>query len=99
MKGQGGSFGFPLMTRIADSLGRFIENLPLCGHREMDVINVHLNAMRMVLAEHLTDGGGQAGERMLLGLDHVIEKYQPSLTAFRHPSLGPAPSPFLRDLS
>jgi hypothetical protein len=75
MKGQGGTFGFPMITRVADSLSRFIEHRTFCGPREMDVINVHINAMRVVIVERLTDDGGIKGQQMLLGLEHVLEKF------------------------
>lgn len=75
MKGQGGSFGFPLITQIADSLSRFIEHRTLCGPHEMDVITVHIDAMRVVIAERLTDEGGVAGAQMLLGLERVLDKF------------------------
>ncbi len=75
MKGQGGSFGFPLVTMVADSLARFIEGCSRWGADEMDVITVHVNALRTVIVERLTDDGGVAGEEMMIGLQRALDKF------------------------
>lgn len=75
MKGQGGSFGFPLVTQVSDSLARFIQDRTQCGPREMNVIHVHIDALRMVISERLTNDGGFAGEKMLAGLKQVLDKF------------------------
>lgn len=66
IRGQGGSFGFPLITAVADSLCKFIEGRRQLSPPEMDVIKVHILAMKAVfhqqlkgeqpeLSEHLTE--------------------------------------------
>jgi hypothetical protein len=75
MKGQGGSFGYPLITAIADSFSRFVEGRGGWGHREMEVITVHIAAIQMVIGEHLAGDGGAAGEQLLNGLHQVLEKF------------------------
>jgi hypothetical protein len=75
MKGQGGSFGFPLVTQVADSLARFLAGQHLFTDREMDVIHVHVDALRMIVAERLAGEGGYTGEKMLNGLHKVLKKF------------------------
>lgn len=74
VKGQGGSFGYHLMTAIGNQLCRFVENLQECGPAELDVIKLHIDAMRLIIAERMEGTGGAVGERMVAGLQAVIAK-------------------------
>jgi len=76
IKGQGGSFGFPLITAVANQLCRFLENTPseAFGNPQMDVVNVHINALRLILQQKMKGDGGKAGENLLSGLAAVIDK-------------------------
>lgn len=74
IKGQGGSFGYDLMTAVGHHLCRFVEALAQAGPAEMEVIKLHLDAMRLIVGERMEGSGGQAGERMIAGLDAVIAK-------------------------
>ncbi len=75
MKGQGGSFGFPLMTNVANNLCRFIETRPQFGNAEMDAIRVHIDVLRLIMAEGITGDGGPRGEKLMRGLELVVEKF------------------------
>ena len=50
IKGQGASFGYPLMTAVGTQLARFIED---CGENltdaQMDAVKVHQEALRLVM--------------------------------------------------
>lgn len=75
MKGQGGSFGYPLITAIANELCRLIEKIegePSPG--EIDAIRIHVDSLRLVLKERIKGDGGKQGEAMLKGLRQVIDK-------------------------
>lgn len=74
VKGQGGSFGYHLMTSIGNQLCRFTEALQEAGPAELDVIKLHIDAMRLIIAERLEGTGGTAGEKMLAGLQAVTAK-------------------------
>ncbi len=68
MKGQGGSFGYLLITAVADSLMKFIENRTEVNEFDIEVITSHLGAMRAVLTEEIKDDGGPVGEQLMDGL-------------------------------
>ena len=53
IRGQGGSFGFDLITVIADSLCKFIEGRRRINTSVLDVIQVHIMAMRAVFHQGL----------------------------------------------
>src|SRR3546814_19092568 len=63
MRGQGGSFGYPLVTRIAASLCRFVEMRGKdAGEAEMVVLRHHLAALRDVIGRR-AEGEGDAVAR------------------------------------
>lgn len=74
MKGQGGSFGYDLMTSIGDHLCRLLETLDKAGAREQNMIRVHIDAMRVVITKELKGDGGDEGRQLLMGLSLVGEK-------------------------
>ena len=75
MKGQGGSFGYDLITAIGNQLCRLIEKTEGgVGDSEVDAIRVHIDAMKLVIAQKMKGNGGKAGDQILLGLDKVAEK-------------------------
>lgn len=75
IKGQGGSFDYNLMTIIANQLCRFIEGLEgKSGPAEVEVIELHVNALQVVIAQALKGDGGAVGEQLLSGLEQVIAK-------------------------
>ena len=75
MKGQGGSFGYPVITQIANTLCRFMESQSEFGPQEMEAVLVHINALRLVVAERLSGDGGTKGQKLLKGLELVLQKF------------------------
>lgn len=72
MKGQGGSFGYDLMTVIADHMCRLIERLDgKAGPNEIEVLQLYVDALHVVIAKGLTADGGPEGKRLLDGLAKV----------------------------
>ncbi len=74
IKGQGGSFGYDLMTVIASQLCRFIEGCTDFNDLAMDVVAVHVEALRLVIADRLEGEGGLQGKKLLVGLESVLKK-------------------------
>lgn len=74
MKGQGGSFGYDLMTAIGDHMCRLLETLDKAGPREQVMIRVHIDAMRVVITKELKGDGGAEGRQLMMGLALVGEK-------------------------
>lgn len=68
MKGQGTTFGYVLVTDVADSLCRYLKSVPP-DRQSGDAIDRHLMALDAVLVGHLTGDGGEIGQsiRRLLG--------------------------------
>ncbi|MEK9722435.1 MAG: Hpt domain-containing protein [Rhodospirillaceae bacterium] len=74
MKGQGGSFGYDLITAIGNQLCWLIEKLEHIGDSEVNAIRVHIDAMKLVVSQRMKGHGGKAGDQILMGLEKVMEK-------------------------
>ena len=53
IRGEGGSFGFPLVSVISDSLCKLLEGKKTLSAPEQEVIKVHILAMRAVFRQKL----------------------------------------------
>lgn len=74
MKGQGGSFGYDLMTAVGDHLCRLVEKMEKAGPREVMMVRVHIDAMRVIITKGLKGDGGNEGRQLLMGLTLVGDK-------------------------
>ena len=74
MKGQGGSFGYDLMTAIGDQLCRLVEKMDQVTPREVGMVRVHIDAMRVIIVKELKGDGGDEGRKLLMGLSLVGDK-------------------------
>lgn len=52
-RGQGGSFGFPLISVVGDSLCKFLDGRPRLKSRDLDVVRVHIMAMKAIFRQGL----------------------------------------------
>jgi hypothetical protein len=71
MRGQGGSFGYKLITVIGNQLCHLIGGLDDADPPEIEAIGLHIEAMHLVIARNIRDDGGPEAERMLKGLKKV----------------------------
>lgn len=75
MKGQGGTFGYTLMTIVSNMLCRLIERLEDRWRSSyLAVIKVHVDTMRLIIAKEMAGDGGKEGENMVNGLEATITK-------------------------
>ncbi len=74
MKGQGGSFNYPLITTVANDLCRLLESLESAGAKETEVIRLHIDTMRVIITDGMEGEGGKAGKHLLAGLAKVVAK-------------------------
>lgn len=74
MKGQGGSFGYDLMTILGNDLCRFIETKDSVNGTDIEVIDLYINTMQIVITKRMNGDGGEEGKKVLAGLNAVVEK-------------------------
>jgi chemotaxis protein histidine kinase CheA len=69
IRGQGGTFGFDLISHISDSLCKFMDGRKTLESVEFDVIKVHILAMKAVFKQNLKgrqpELAGQLSELLL----------------------------------
>lgn len=75
MKGQGGTFGYPLMTHFADSLYSITDGRGKYNDNQVELVKSHLDAMRAVIKARLKGDGGDIGVELMATLDTALEKY------------------------
>lgn len=76
IKGQAGSFGYDLITDMANSLCRFLEKLSTLEKKHLEVVSFHVEAMKIAEAKEMKGNGGPAGQKLLAGLKGVVEKVE-----------------------
>ena len=75
MKGQGGSFGYNLMTAVGNELCRMIEKLPTpITPAHIEAIGVHVDSMKLIISQKIKGDGGKTGAAILAGLQKVSTK-------------------------
>jgi hypothetical protein len=72
IKGQGSSFGFPLMTRLGDSLCRLTRVKRPFPNADLDLVSAHLDAMRLVLSQEIRGDGGALGDKLAQRLEALV---------------------------
>ncbi len=65
IKGQGATFGYPLMTELGAHLCRFIKSSSKFDREEMDQIKQDIDDMERVIREKISGDGGQVGYLIL----------------------------------
>jgi hypothetical protein len=75
IKGQGYNLGYDLMTEICNELCLLIEKLDKAGPKEVAVIKVHIEAMKLIISQNIKGTGGTIGEEILAGLRQVCDKF------------------------
>lgn len=78
IKGQGGSFGYDLMTTVGDDLCRLIEQTNEVDASVVDVIQVHIDTMKLIIKSAMKGDGGAEGAKLLKGLGLAASKVKPS---------------------
>lgn len=75
IKGQGSSFGYPLISSVGSQLARFIED---CGDdvsdSQMEGVKVHVETLRLIMQQKMEGDGGAMGQKLVAGLGLVIKK-------------------------
>jgi hypothetical protein len=75
LRGQAGTFGYPLVSHIGDSACKFIDLSEDFGPTETDVLAMHINALQAIRQAKIKGDGGAVGRELMDGLRKVILKY------------------------
>lgn len=77
LRGQGGTFGYPLITVFGKSLYEVTK--PPCRHDDanLEIVKAHIDTMRAVLRDKIEGDGGEMGQMLFKALKMAIAKYAP----------------------
>lgn len=74
IKGEGTTFGYPLLTTIAQLLYRFVERDEAKAAMRLDLVAAHVDAMTVVVSQGIRDQGGDLGTQLRVALEQAAEK-------------------------
>ncbi len=74
LKGLGQTYGFPLVSLIADTLCKAIQQTIKKGALPEDIVNAHVDALRAVVNLNLRDTDSGPARELLGGLHSLVEK-------------------------
>ncbi len=72
VKGQGGTFGYDLMTMIGASLCDFTRDCESADADKLKIVEVHLSALDFVVDRKFKGDGGEAGRELLAKLEAYV---------------------------
>jgi CheY-like chemotaxis protein len=75
LRGQGGTFGYPLITLFAKSLYEATEYPCREDDANLEICRAHLDTLRAVIREKIEGDGGAIGRQLLMSLNQAITKY------------------------
>lgn len=75
MRGQGGTFGYPLMSDFADGLYEFTGVNTSTSDKNVEIIKAHIDAMRVVIKQRINGDGGEIGIQLKAILAAAIAKF------------------------
>lgn len=68
MRGQGSTFGYPLMTRIAKSLSQIIKEVGESAN-DLSIVGAHIDAMAAVIENDVTDARSAQAHDIIRSLE------------------------------
>ncbi|MEQ9490752.1 MAG: Hpt domain-containing protein [Alphaproteobacteria bacterium] len=74
-KGQGGTFGYALISRIGGSLCRLLHGKDTIKQAEADLVKAHYDALRVVIAKDISGDGGKIGDKLTGGLEEATTRF------------------------
>jgi hypothetical protein len=75
IRSQGSTFGYPLVTSIAHSFCRLLEETKEDLELPSELFFLHLNSLKLVTEKNIDGDGGDAAKILLKSLDVMVDKY------------------------
>lgn len=74
MKGQGGSFGYPLVTAVCSSFYPLIRPELRQNATQLALVKMHLEALRLIFQRRIAGDGGEIGAALVARLEGLARK-------------------------
>ncbi len=65
LRGQGGVFGYPLVTDVAESLFKLSNNITAIPEDGLKLIRTHIDLLRAIVREDVSGDGGRLGQELM----------------------------------
>lgn len=75
-RGQGSTFGYPLITEFNQSLFEFTRIYDRIDEGLIELIRAHMDAIKVIMRDRIKDDGGQIGKELTQSLEKAKEKYK-----------------------
>ena len=75
LRGQGGTFGYPLISVFGKSLYGFTGPGAVYSDSHLEIVKAHIDSMRVVINDRIEGDGGRLGLELSKGLEIAIAKY------------------------
>jgi len=72
--GQGETFGYNLISKVGESMSRYVENVKKSEPLNGDVLRAHADAMRAVIKNKVKGDGGQVGIELVESLEQLVDR-------------------------
>ena len=73
IKGQGGSFGYDLITHVGKSLCDYIHDEGSASERKLKVVEAHLTAIKFIVDRDIQGEGGDVGKQLQAKLQSLTK--------------------------
>ena len=75
IKGMGGTIGYNVLSLIATTLNDFVDGRTKLGRIQFEILELHIDAMYVVIANRITADGGILEDQVLNGLRTAVRKF------------------------
>jgi len=72
LRGQGGTYGYPLITRFGDQLCRYLDASDFLDAKALVVVKAAADAIVVVINNGVAGDGGDVGRQLVAMLDKVV---------------------------
>ena len=76
LRGQGGVFGYPLVTTFGKSLYEYTAPGQRVDHRHVELVKAHVDGISAVTRQKIKGDGGEIGTELMKGLAEAKKKYE-----------------------
>jgi hypothetical protein len=79
LKGLGGTYGFPIVTRAAGSLCRVIDSAAARAAAPTVLVDSHINAIKAMIRDDIKEDTHPIGQAMVLSLEDQVADFRATL--------------------
>lgn len=75
LKGMGGTYGYPIVSRIAALLCLLLESEAAEGDTAMKLASAHVDAIRAAVRDEIKDGSHPVGQALVAELERQVQEF------------------------